>query len=245
MSDELHVVTREETFNDYAVRELAQSKAACMCRVQFKRCKAKQCANCYRHTRVANCEAAMSDYDRERLQHYTSVYYTEYSINPTTWMSHKEYKRYYARLMFFILLFLFIMMLIPIVLIGPLDAPNTVIDFDTAITSTIQAAQSQVYDVDRDDKINCIDYAIVFKLVWDTRYPRLKTNCTIIRNVNWLTDMNHLFICINNGYRNIWVEPGTYDPYNYTMESIWGDRYDPICNKYGETQYWLSEVKYD
>ena len=239
MGEEVHIVTRQESFNDFAVRELAQSKAACMCRVQFKRCKSNNCATCYRHTRVASCESMMSDYDLERLRHYTSVYYTEYSGNPMAWMSHKEYKGYYARFMFLVILFIVLIGLLPLIMIGPLDSVSNNVDYNKAIINTIQVAQSQVYDVDKDNKVNCVDYAIVFKLVWDQKYPRLKDECTIIRNKNWLTDMNHLFICVHN----IYVEPATYDPYNYTMESVWGDRYDPTCNKYGETRYWLSEVK--
>lgn len=244
MGEELHVVTRQETFNDYAVRELAQSKAACLCRIQFKRCKLDKCAACETYKHLTNCKNCMSDFDRERLQHYTSVYYMEYSRNPMAWMSHKEYKRYYARFTFLLVLFLALMLLLPMILIGPLDTPNNDIDYNAAIVNTIKAAQSQVYDVDGDNKVNCVDYAIMFKIVWDSSYPRLKYNCTIIRNVNWLTDMNHLFICvIDSRGNNIWIEPGTYDPNIYLMEDIWEERYDPLCNYYGETEYWLREVR--
>lgn len=244
MGDEVHVVTRQETFNDYAVRELAQSNATCLCRLQFKRCSIDKCVNCNTHKRIQNCKASMSDFDIERLQHYTSVYYAEYSCNPTAWMSHEEYKRHYTKFVVALILFLFLFLVVPMLLIGPLDTPDSIIDYNTAIINTVRVAQSQVYDLDEDGKVNCVDYAIMFKLVWDKSYPRLKANCTIIRNRNWLTDMNHLFICIiDNTGENIWVEPGTFNPSNYRMENVWGDRYDPLCNRYGETEYWLREVK--
>lgn len=125
----------------------------------------------------------------------------------------------------------------------PLDSPPINIDFNDSIINTIREAQSKVYDLDKDGKINCIDYALIFKLVWDEKFPRLKNNCTIIRNRNSNTDMNHLFIYITDTNKNIIaVEPGTYNPCNYKMENIWGDRYDPLYNKYGETAYWLSIV---
>ena len=244
MGDEVHVVTREETFNDLAVRELAKSRAACLCRIQFKRCKLDKCTNCSTYKRLENCKSCMNDFDIERLNHYTNVYYTEYSMNPMSWMSHKEYKRHFRRYVIAVILFIALLFCIPIIFIGPIDTPVNSINYDAAIVRTIQAAQSQVYDLDKDGKVNCIDYAIMFKLVWDRTYPRLSNRCTIVRNVNWLTDMNHLFIFImTDEGRNIAVEPGTFDPYIFRMEDVWGDKYDSICNNYGETRYWLSEVK--
>lgn len=244
MEEEIKVVTRQETFNDLAVRELAKGKASCLCRIQFKRCKLDKCTTCDRHKRLMNCKAAMSDFDIERLNHYTNVYYMEYSMNPMAWMSHKEYKRHFAKLFFAVILFLFLLLFIPAIFIGPLDAPINTVDYDTVIIKVIQQAQSQVYDLDGDNKVNCIDYAVMFKIVWDRNYPRLSSHCTIVRNVNWKTGMNHLFIFVQDDTgMNIAVEPGTFDPEIYKMEEVWEDKYDPLYNNYGETKYWLSEVK--
>ena len=40
--NEMRLVTRQETFNDFAVRELAKGRSACICRIQFGRCKKKE-----------------------------------------------------------------------------------------------------------------------------------------------------------------------------------------------------------
>ena len=84
----------------------------------------------------------------------------------------------------------------------------------------------------------------MFKIVWDRNYPRLSSHCTIVRNVNWKTEMNHLFVFVQDDTgMNIAVEPGTFDPEIYKMEDVWEEKYDPLYNNYGETKYWLSEVK--
>ena len=44
--NEIKIVTRQETFNDLAVRELAQARAKCICRVQNKRCNKSKCSTC-------------------------------------------------------------------------------------------------------------------------------------------------------------------------------------------------------
>ena len=110
MEQEMKIVTRQETFTDLAVRELGKTRAACFCKVQFKRCSKEKCADCPQHKNLESCRQTMSDYDRLRLDSYTAEYYTELSKNPMAWMNHKEYVRYFTRFMlafigFFILIF--------------------------------------------------------------------------------------------------------------------------------------------
>ena len=110
MEQEMKIVTRQETFNDFAVRELGKIRAACMCRIQFKRCKKSECANCPQHKKLDSCLEAMNDYDRLRLDSSTAEFYAEYTRNPMAWMSHKEYvwhfTKFMARLIGFLVFFL-------------------------------------------------------------------------------------------------------------------------------------------
>ena len=71
MEQEMKIVTRQETFTDLAVRELGKSRAACVCRIQFKRCKKSECASCPQQEKLESCLEAMSDYDKLRLDSYT------------------------------------------------------------------------------------------------------------------------------------------------------------------------------
>ena len=109
MEQEMKIITRQETFTDLAVRELGKTRAACFCKVQFKRCGKERCARCPQHINLENCRHSMSDYDRLRLDSYTAEYYAEFSKNPMAWMNHKEYVRHFAR---FILVFMFFFILI-------------------------------------------------------------------------------------------------------------------------------------
>ncbi|MBP5602808.1 MAG: hypothetical protein J6X78_08775, partial [Treponema sp.] len=60
--NEIRFVHREETFTDLAVRELAESSAACLCRLQFKRCTEADCENCQIGIGFRRCYNQMSDY---------------------------------------------------------------------------------------------------------------------------------------------------------------------------------------
>ena len=53
--NEMRLVTRQETFNDFAVRELAKGRSACICCIQFGRCKKSECASCQIHAEYENC----------------------------------------------------------------------------------------------------------------------------------------------------------------------------------------------
>lgn len=242
--DELKLVTRQETFNDLAVRELAKSQAACLCRLEYKRCTKSRCATCETHRRLTTCKGSLSDYDAERLKNYTTEYYGYYSSNPMSWMSHREYKKHFSKFLFLCILFV---MLIPLLIglcSGPFDKPERRVNYEECIVRCIQRTQINISDINQDNKVNCIDYAVIFKLTWDEEYPLLKERCQIVRNRNIKTGMNHLFVHVwNDQDQSIDIEPGAYNPYHYTMFEAWGTKYDPEYNSYGETEYWLSEVR--
>lgn len=97
-------------------------------------------------------------------------------------------------------------------------------------------------DVNGDDKINCIDHAIMFKLLWDKHFTSLRDRCFIIRNHS--KTMNHLFIGLYDDDKNLmhietWMIIGTMQ---YSLEDYYGkEKYDPLYNHYNETDMWLEE----
>ena len=109
--NEIKFVHRQETFNDHAIDELAKTRAACLCKMQFKRCTRAECENCSTFQRLENCLSAMNDYDRSRFNNYVSSYYSNYSSNPMAWMSHTEYKRHWRLFILKICGFFFIVIL--------------------------------------------------------------------------------------------------------------------------------------
>ena len=90
MSDELRFVHRKETFNDLAVRELAKSRSACMCRIQFGRCTKNECRTCAVNRRFASCYNELSDYDKQRVHSYAAEKWLEDSRDPSAWCSFSQ-----------------------------------------------------------------------------------------------------------------------------------------------------------
>ena len=84
-----------------------------------------------------------------------------------------------------------------------------------------------VPDMNKDGKINCIDYSILFRMFYGS-------NARILINKNPKNGMNHMFIRIyynDMGHTRVLdIDPqGTPD--RYSMGLIWGMRYEPIHNR--------------
>ena len=91
--------------------------------------------------------------------------------------------------------------------------------------------QRNVYDINGDGLINCIDYAVIFKM----KYGK---ECRIIQNNNPQTGMNHLFNAIPaQGYGWVYIEPQGDPKGKYIMIDVWGSRYDPYFNIDVTSQY--------
>jgi len=91
-----------------------------------------------------------------------------------------------------------------------------------------------VPDMNRDGKIDCIDYSTLFRTFYGS-------NARIIINNNPRTGMNHMFIRIlYNGSGVMDIEPqGTPD--RYSMGLVWGMRYNPFFNR-DVTSQWTHVV---
>ena len=114
---------------------------------------------------------------------------------------------------------------------------------DRFIVFTIKAAQRDVHDTNLDGKVNCIDYTLMFKTIWDKSYKNTPYKCEIVRNRHDPV-MHHLFIGIRYDGKMVLVEPWASDPEWYLMEYNWDKRkYNPNYNIYGETAKWMSEFR--
>lgn len=239
---EFRVITRQETFSDLAVRELAKSKAACMCRQQFGRCKSHECKSCSIYREYENCREQLSDYDKNRLSTYVAEYYVQYSATPDQWLSHKRFISYYIKFCLAAMIGAGLFAAIAIGLCSlPHDKPTGQVTLKDKIINVIILEQQEVYDHNKDGLINCIDYACAFKETWDKTYPQYKTNCVIVRNLNPLAGMHHLFIRVYLEGQVIDVEPWTDIFWKYDMKEVWGKRYNSDYNYYGETRRWLMD----
>lgn len=113
-------------------------------------------------------------------------------------------------------------------------------ELDRFIICTIREAQRNVHDTNRDGKVNCIDYSLMFKSCWDRSYGNTAYSCEIVRNKNG--SFHHLFIGMRYGGGIVFIEPWTYDPEMFLMEDNWPARkYNPSYNIYGETAKWMGK----
>lgn len=217
-----------ETEYDKAITALARSFAVCY----DAKCKGSKCLVCPTKQQQDNVYNSMSDIDKLRVQYETGVLIS--ANHPP------KIHRTWAMLgalwdcrgsIFVVLLTLFLIFFIPYIVYSD-TLPNS--DIQTVLRYTAW----NVHDINQDDKLNCIDYAIVFKHQWDLRYN--PDDCELVRNLS--PKLNHLFVRVK--VKDVWeyVEPSAYF-YNYndryTMSEFWGDQYDSRYNFYNETEYWM------
>lgn len=241
--NEVRLVHREETFNDLAVRELARGRSACICRLQFGACTKEECKGCEHAHNYSACYKQLNEYDRSRLSTYVHSFYMQDSLTPGKWMSYKNLKRHLAKWIAVVAACL-ALIIIPLLIMPlgnePVQATSVSDEVNKRIVITKKLVDINIKDINKDGLVNCIDHAIIFKLIWDSVYPERKDDCIIIRNKS-LT-MHHLFNGVYDGDSIVFVEPWASDPYKYLMSSNWSS-WNPKYNKYDETEKWLGEVK--
>ena len=252
MDTDINFVHREETFNDLAVREIAKRRSACVCMMQFGRCKKEECAECSIGIQYRNCYNQMSDYDKLRLAEKISEYYAEDSSHPEQWMSFKRLIIYICSII--IAFFIAGILLALMFFYGfPGDKPflpdyarnralkTKVPDkYNAMIIETLRQSHATIHDYNRDRLVNCIDYTVAFKLYWDKNYPQYKMNCHIVRNIDLETGLHHLYIIVyDDDYNGHFVEPYCNNIYEYSIKANWGNKIDHNNDIFNETSYWL------
>lgn len=247
MSDnEFRLVTRQESFNDLAVRELAKGRAACICKLQFGRCTKNDCKYCRIHAQYSACYSQMNEYDRQRLSTYISENYVRYSYDPSQWMSFSGYLKHIGFIIFMCVIVPVILLIgLVFLTVGIPDDKPVEPEIDEHIEYVMHKVKTYVHDINGDGLVNCIDHAVLFKIYWDEKYPNQKTSCIIIRNKKPAPyKMHHLFIGIDTGHQIIEVEPRAKNYKKYLMADNWSTKYyNRNYNIYWETNKWLKEYK--
>lgn len=131
----------------------------------------------------------------------------------------------------------------------PYHCIKTSAEFDSEVSMIMSIVQKNVYDYDKDGKVNCKDYAVLFKKTWDKYFDSWK--CMIIRNYNEHTDFSHLFVSVwddktvNPILIETWMQEKklAYSHKDWCMNCVWGDRYDMYYDYFHETEYWLKGNK--
>lgn len=233
---------------------LVEQSVCCALALKEGKCNRKQCNTCPVKLDIEYCMNTLSPYEKievsvaarqelERVE--TEMAYQRYETNAAI-----KQRRSLKTVLFIAIILLLLVIRGGIYVINAAEYPYTHYDYyvnDSCITDTLRQTRKNVYDRDGDRKINCIDYAITFKQIWDKSYP--PDYCEIVRNYNTsgLSTMNHLFVRVKMAPAGKWlyIEPqAKYNKYNYKMSDFWGwPRYNSKYNHYGETRLWLSECK--
>lgn len=233
--DTSRILLRQETFNDNAIEELAKTRAQCAARLQFGRCVHSDCASCTTGQKYNTCYAIMNDYDKMRTRQHTSKYYGEYIRQPEGFMSYSRLKRHY----FYWLVLPVILIIILIITLSSVAYGDSLSHH--AVVDVLHMTRLSISDINNDGEINCVDYAITYKLCWDSKYP--KRQCLIVRNYNPHTNWHHLFVKVFIDNEWVYIEPMS-NYYNTCIMSVrWKDAYDAKYNISGETEYWLGTIK--
>lgn len=109
------------------------------------------------------------------------------------------------------------------------------------VERVLKTVHEEIYDMNRDGKINCQDYAVLFKWVWD-RDIGLDFEVEITHNLNFRTGMNHLFITLQCEGGTYYIEPQRNYNEEYLMERVWGSAFDYRCNVYAERNWWYKRM---
>ncbi len=250
MKNELNIVTRQETFNDLAVRELAEGRAACICSIQFGRCKKEECNTCPINKQYNNCYRQMTDYDKQRLAKYVSENYVRDSVSPQKWMTYRGLCLNTIK-WFIIALFSLVLLFVPLAMLGAEQYPARMNEWrpynaygiDVALEQRIMKINKDVKrivgDFDGNGQVNCIDHTVLWKHLWDEYYPDEKSRCTVIRIKN--EHIHHLCIGLYDDYSKlVLVESQIGEDPRYFVRFWYETSFCDSDIIYGETARWLS-----
>lgn len=226
-----------ETEYDKAVTALAQSLARCSwCRNN----NTSKCTTCSTKIMQTNVYNSLSDMDRLRVQNEQAA--IEAANPPPHEETFKEKLDVTLSSIWSCLPSILLLIAVIVILVVIQYNVNATTPGYNKIQTCLKTTVANIRDVNDDNKINCLDYAIVFKYTWDANNN--PADCELVRNLH--KDFNHLFVRIKWNNEWVYVEPSAYFygcMYAYTMQEFWGDRYDSRYNFYNETEYWMSYDK--
>lgn len=209
------------------VDALAEVKAECMYRQYRKSCDAARCLTCAMHDKLMSCYVQLSLCDQLKVDTRADKLFAERVCHADA-IRHDTRANRMSSVIGYLLPFAFgiVMLLFARACFGE---PVSVYD---DIGNVVEQTHSQVRDKNYDGKVDCVDWSLTFKGLWEKSHGF--GTCILVENHNERTDMHHMFVKVSL-VSNIWtfVEPqGTRD--GWAPYDVWGDKYSPAYNRTAE-----------
>ena len=123
--------------------------------------------------------------------------------------------------------------------------PRTAYGYDTELESRIyrlnKEVKLKVKDLNNDNMVNCIDHAVLWKVLWDKYYPDESDRCIIIRIFN--DRIHHLCVGVYDDYSKlVLIETQSGTSKYYFLEFWFWKTFSRKDIIYGETKKWLSFI---
>lgn len=259
-----------ETEFDKAVEAVATSMTDCELRKKYGTCDSKMCLQCDMKKYQDNCMKGFADMDKIRVYNIVARDLATRDPQEQKVLTGKDALK--AKIRYDIkesvipisglIILLIIMLLIGFSPVLATLHGQSLSDYDYTryalpgessyagkyrkhVLDILDKTNKYATDINEDGLINCIDYSVIFKRLWDKQYD--PKNCEIVRNTSSI--MNHLFIRVRQHGGTQWecIEPqaARADITKYFMEDFWAaTEYNPLYNIYGETEQWLKEDKH-
>ena len=242
--EEQKIVVKDKTFNDIAVQELADVKARLLM-YKYYNCSTRHIPAA---KRFEQCYSQLNEYDQLRVDNHAAELLNLYMMRPDGFMPYKALKRRYIGVFFIMFFFVFISLFVfglsmsddllfePFVYIAEMNESKAASkprggasqpQVEAMIDRISWYAHANACDVDHDNKVTCLDRALIWKIYWDYYYPEYSDQCIIVWNFDTdltyeqlLTSYNHVYMFVFNRS----VEPQSW---NLKDKSI-----GPSCNGY-------------
>lgn len=259
-----------ETELDKCIDALAETNARCMFRLDNGTCNRSMCSTCKINFNYSQAMAALQPVDTLRVENKSVAYYNDFAIRSRMHQAKRKIRApqpktiatvlKYAGIVFVLYTLLSTLLgLLPLLIMrAPRQTLGGKDNMPLVVGQTLESVKQEdeetykliwkllveteynVSDRNCDGQVNCIDYSLTFKELYDNAVAIMyRRDCEIVRNVNNKTGMNHLFVRVKTK-TGVWVHVETqYVMGSFIMFDVWKDQYNPRYNKYGETKYWL------
>ena len=226
-----------ETNVDKYIKMGAKIKSQCIIKKQQGICTPDMCENCRISKNCRLFTQSLSPFEEEYMN-AIAIDMARDSLKKDIPNKSKPMRLFMQRLKWCAIIFgLFsIIPIIFLLLLGPGDEAPTQ-EAHARIYYVLEETHYYIDDFNNDNDINCQDYAVLFKYIWDNVFPEYKACCAIIRNTNPFSSMNHLFVRVTF-QGTYFIEPQRRGYEDYLMAHVWGDKWDRKWDIVQPEWYW-------
>lgn len=234
-----------ETDLDKCIEVLAETKANCAYRIKNNICS--DCNHCSTYRNFNASYAKLQPIDRLKLDNIAGNKYNELLVQMHRARTGKLKKIDYKRRDFRLIIVAFIIIIAVIYIFGgmayfiPREVKYERYELER-LYMVRDKLHEELYDLNRDGVINCQDYAVLFKVIWDREFPASAQRLRIAHNFNPGNGFNHLFVAYVGEHGTSYIEPQATGR-DLSLESYWDNKYNPVYNNLAETQFWLWYMK--